>query len=262
MGSLRDREVVCSASDSQGSNFELCAVSSHSTLHPREIYLAQFSPHVHKGGLKPHSFHFHFYNTLNNEDAHCYKNKMLSLLNSRNWEYGVFILNLVDRQNFTDHKRHRLVKLQTLKLYSPIKKIMVSTIAFTIFLLILISDFNSFVKFTSTYKYGCRLSTRLKLYRDAEIMVSWYIFRFVTFTVKLHFLRDNDRENARFHSFIIRLSVWKRLLFITEFLVVCIVVLHGVWRLINDQSDQWSVVSDGSRTTTVIKRRNESSTAI
>ena len=42
----------CSASDHQGSNFESCvwrAVSSH---HP------QFSLYVHKGGLKPHFFHF------------------------------------------------------------------------------------------------------------------------------------------------------------------------------------------------------------
>ena len=37
--SLRDREVACSASDRQGSNFE-------------------FRLYVHKGGLKPDSFHF------------------------------------------------------------------------------------------------------------------------------------------------------------------------------------------------------------
>ena len=40
---LRDREVACSASDRQGSNF---------------VLLAQFSLCVHKGGLKPDSFHF------------------------------------------------------------------------------------------------------------------------------------------------------------------------------------------------------------
>ena len=36
VGSLRDREVACSASDRQGSNFELCVwrtVSSHSSQH-------------------------------------------------------------------------------------------------------------------------------------------------------------------------------------------------------------------------------------
>ena len=55
-----DREVACSASDPQGSNFKSCvwrAVSSHSSRHPQEVLLAQFSLYVHRGGLKPHSFH-------------------------------------------------------------------------------------------------------------------------------------------------------------------------------------------------------------
>ena len=39
VGSLRDREVACSASD-------------------RQFLLAQFSLYVHKGGLRPDSFHF------------------------------------------------------------------------------------------------------------------------------------------------------------------------------------------------------------
>ena len=57
VGSLRDREVAYSASDHQGFNFESCvwrAVSSH---HPQE---AQVSLYVHKSGLKPDSFYFHF----------------------------------------------------------------------------------------------------------------------------------------------------------------------------------------------------------
>ena len=61
VGSLRDREVACSASDRQGSNFESCVwrtVSSQSSHHPQEVILAQFSLYVHKGGLKPDSFHF------------------------------------------------------------------------------------------------------------------------------------------------------------------------------------------------------------
>ena len=61
VGSLRDREVACSASDRQGSNFESCVwrtVSSQSSHHPQEVLLAQFSLYVHKGGLKPESFHF------------------------------------------------------------------------------------------------------------------------------------------------------------------------------------------------------------
>ena len=61
VGSLRDREVACSASDRQGSNYESCVwrtVSSHSSHHSQEVLLAQFSLYVHKGGLKPDSFHF------------------------------------------------------------------------------------------------------------------------------------------------------------------------------------------------------------
>ena len=61
VGSLRDREVACSASDRQGSNFESCVwrtVLSQSSHHPQEVLLAQFSLYVHKGGLKPDSFHF------------------------------------------------------------------------------------------------------------------------------------------------------------------------------------------------------------
>ena len=63
VGSLRDREVACSASDLQGSNFESCVwrtVSSQSSHHPQDVLLAQFSLYVHKGGLKPDSFHFIF----------------------------------------------------------------------------------------------------------------------------------------------------------------------------------------------------------
>ena len=61
VGSLRDREVACSASDRQGLNFESCVwrtVSSQSSHHPQEVLLARFSLYVHKGGLKPDSFHF------------------------------------------------------------------------------------------------------------------------------------------------------------------------------------------------------------
>ena len=53
VGSLCDREVACSASDRQGSNFGSCVwrtVSSQSSHHPQEVLLAQFSLYVHKGG--------------------------------------------------------------------------------------------------------------------------------------------------------------------------------------------------------------------
>ena len=61
VGCLRDREVACSASDRQRSNFGSCVwktVSSHSSHHPQEVLLAQFCLYVHKGGLKPDSSHF------------------------------------------------------------------------------------------------------------------------------------------------------------------------------------------------------------
>ena len=51
VGSLRDREVACSASDRLGSDFESCVwrtMSSQSSHHPHEVHLAQFSLYVHK----------------------------------------------------------------------------------------------------------------------------------------------------------------------------------------------------------------------
>ena len=61
VGSLCDREVACSASDRQGSNFESCVWRTVSSHHPQEVLLAQFSLYVRKGSLKPDSFHFIFY---------------------------------------------------------------------------------------------------------------------------------------------------------------------------------------------------------
>ena len=69
IGRLCDREVACSASDRQGSNFESCVwrtVSSQSSHHPHEVFLAQFSLYVHKGGLKPDSSHFIFQGAMLN----------------------------------------------------------------------------------------------------------------------------------------------------------------------------------------------------
>ena len=90
VGSLRDREVACSASDRQGSNFESCVwrtVSSQSSHHPQEVLLAQFSLYVHKGGLKPDSFHFIF-------TGHCmrviYKNSPLLLLFIKTWSSTIY----------------------------------------------------------------------------------------------------------------------------------------------------------------------------
>ena len=66
MGSLHEREVACSASALQGLNFESCvwrALLSHSSHHPQEVLLAQFSLYVPKSGIKPDSFHFISCNT-------------------------------------------------------------------------------------------------------------------------------------------------------------------------------------------------------
>ena len=82
VGSLRDREVVCSASDRQVSNFESCVwrtVSSQSSHHPQEVLLAQFSLYVHKGGLKPDSFHF--ISTI------CWNCQLVSNLFQVSWEF-------------------------------------------------------------------------------------------------------------------------------------------------------------------------------
>ena len=62
VGGLRDREVAYSASDSQGSSFESCVWRADSVISfiapSSEVVLAQLSLYVHKGGLKPNSFHF------------------------------------------------------------------------------------------------------------------------------------------------------------------------------------------------------------
>ena len=47
-----------------GIGFKSCVwrtVSSQSSHHPQEVLLAQFSLYVHKGGLKPDSFHFYLW---------------------------------------------------------------------------------------------------------------------------------------------------------------------------------------------------------
>ena len=64
VGGLHDREVACSASVRQVSNFGSCVwrtVASQSSHNPQEVLLAQISLYVHKGGLKPDSFHFIYF---------------------------------------------------------------------------------------------------------------------------------------------------------------------------------------------------------
>ena len=82
VGSLRDREVACSTSHRQGSNFESCVwrtASSLSSHHPQEVLLAQFSLYVHKGGLKPDSFHFPRQESAGTWDANCLANSSVIL---------------------------------------------------------------------------------------------------------------------------------------------------------------------------------------
>ena len=72
MVSLRDREVACSASAHEGLSFKFCvwrAVSSRSSDLPQKVLLAQFSLHVHKCGLKPHSFNFAVVRTAHRTDG-------------------------------------------------------------------------------------------------------------------------------------------------------------------------------------------------
>ena len=82
VGSLRDREVACSASDRQGSNFESCVwrtVSSQSSHHPQEVLLAQFSLYVHKGGLKPDPFHFISFHFAGFSEPHRRKQRSIAV---------------------------------------------------------------------------------------------------------------------------------------------------------------------------------------
>ena len=81
VGNLRDREVACSAPDLHGLNFESCvwrSVSSHSSYHPQEVLLAQFSLYVLKSGLKPNSFNSPF----SNIDIKCREQRKATLTKS------------------------------------------------------------------------------------------------------------------------------------------------------------------------------------
>ena len=63
MGSLRDREVACSASDRQGANLESCVWRKCHLIHltiPRGFSWHSLAYiYVHKGGLKPDSLYFY-----------------------------------------------------------------------------------------------------------------------------------------------------------------------------------------------------------
>ena len=63
VGSLRDREVACSASDRQGSNFESCVwrtVSTQSSHHPQEVLLGGLD-HLCKKIIKPYLLNIEWY---------------------------------------------------------------------------------------------------------------------------------------------------------------------------------------------------------
>ena len=91
VGSLRDREVACSASDRQGSNFESCVwrtVSSQSSHHPQEVLLAQFSLYVHKGGLKPNYFHLY--------DRSSWSSLKIADLHIQHGRHGIICISKID----------------------------------------------------------------------------------------------------------------------------------------------------------------------
>ena len=97
VGSLRDREVACSASDPQGSNFESCVwrtVSSQSSHHPQEVILAQFSLYVHKGGIKPDSFHLSEYISLSRFNSFRWKKLYLNFCQLF-MKYKIFAISFV-----------------------------------------------------------------------------------------------------------------------------------------------------------------------
>ena len=122
VGSLRGREVACSASDRQGSNFESCVwrtVSSHSSHHPQEVLLAQFSLYVHKSGLKPDSFHL-----FPNEQASP-GGSYLIRLRPETQRYLVRISNGSD-------VCYRVVHIQCLKLFNSMKCVVLSMVLCTI----------------------------------------------------------------------------------------------------------------------------------
>ena len=119
-GSLRDQEVACSASDRQDSNFESCVwrkVSSHSSHHPQEVLLAQFSLYVHKGGLKPDSFLFIY------KQLFGHKVDFLCVNNTNAMMYGLvynWIITTLPKPRYEDminmllHKNHLLHIIQCL----------------------------------------------------------------------------------------------------------------------------------------------------
>ena len=105
--SLRDREVACSASDRQGTNFESCVwrtVSSHLSHHPQDVLLAQFSLYVHKGGLKPDSFNFIYFSSLLFITARPHKmlhvELILSYSGSTIYDDGLSIKHVLDKQEY------------------------------------------------------------------------------------------------------------------------------------------------------------------
>ena len=109
-GSLREREVACSASDRQGSNFESRVwrtVSSQSSHHPQEVLLAQFSLYVHKGGLKPDSFHFIY------SDNHCSDNLFFYWFGRDNSHFVVSLQ--INSRNFQLHTHFNLIRIVTLR---------------------------------------------------------------------------------------------------------------------------------------------------
>ena len=55
LGGLKETKNVSSPSTCES---QYCGVPSQSSHHPQEVLLAQISLYVHKGGLKPDSFHF------------------------------------------------------------------------------------------------------------------------------------------------------------------------------------------------------------
>ena len=107
VGSLHDREVACSTSDRRGSNFESCVWRTVSSHHPQEVRVAQFSLYVHKGGLKPDSFHFitHPCDCETLKKQYTSHNNMVDYITDRggNWTLTDFLTNRPSDQRAWRH---------------------------------------------------------------------------------------------------------------------------------------------------------------
>ena len=74
-------------------------VTSHSSHHPQAVLMAHFSLHVHKGGLKPHSFNFIYYTQQTGAQP---------ILGQRRWRWANIKINIKIDQSTSKSQKFRL----------------------------------------------------------------------------------------------------------------------------------------------------------